>query len=167
MTIQVVALDWRWLFIYPEQQMASINEVWMPVDQAVKFEITSDAPMNSFWVPQLGGQIYAMPGMGTQLHLMADKAGTYYGSSANISGEGFADMRFKVMATNRKEFDNWVAVAQKANPLDQAAYNYVSSLGRAKDGINVYGKPMPNLYNSIINKYMSMDESTHMDMEGM
>jgi cytochrome o ubiquinol oxidase subunit 2 len=94
--IQVVALQWKWLFIYPEQNVATVNYVQIPVNRPVTFTITSDAPMNSLWIPQLGGQIYAMSGMSTQLHLIANHAGSYNGSSANISGEGFAGMRFKV-----------------------------------------------------------------------
>jgi len=90
LTIEVVALQWKWLFIYPEQGIASVNLVGLPVDTPINFEITSDAPMNSFWLPQLGGQVYAMSGMSSELHLMADEPGTYNGVSANISGEGFA-----------------------------------------------------------------------------
>jgi cytochrome o ubiquinol oxidase subunit 2 len=84
LTIQVVALDWKWLFIYPQQGVASVNFVQFPANQPVRFQITADAPMNSFWIPQLGGQIYAMPGMATELNLSADQNGNYYGSSAHI-----------------------------------------------------------------------------------
>ena len=92
--IQVVALQWKWLFIYPEQKIATINFVQFPEKTPINFELTADAPMNSFWIPQLGGQIYAMPGMSTKLHLIANEAGSYRGSSSNISGNGFAGMIF-------------------------------------------------------------------------
>jgi cytochrome o ubiquinol oxidase subunit 2 len=96
--VQVVALDWKWLFIYPEQGIASVNQLTIPVGTPVSFELTSSGVMNSFFVPQLGSQIYTMAGMVTRLHLQADHAGTYRGLSANYSGEGFADMRFRVEA---------------------------------------------------------------------
>lgn len=111
--IQVVALRWKWLFIYPDQKIATINYVQFPQDTPVNFEITSDAPMNSFWIPSLGGQIYAMSGMVTKLHLIADEAGEYRGSSANISGEGFSGMKFTAEATPDAAFDNWVKDSQK------------------------------------------------------
>jgi cytochrome o ubiquinol oxidase subunit 2 len=88
--IQVIALRWKWLFIYPEQKIATVNFFQFPEKTPINFEITSDAPMNSFWLPELGGQIYAMPGMSTKLHLIADTEGSYRGSSANISGTGFS-----------------------------------------------------------------------------
>jgi cytochrome o ubiquinol oxidase subunit 2 len=102
--VQVVALDWKWLFIYPKQSIATVNFVEFPVNTPVDFKITSDAPMNSFWIPQLGSQIYAMPGMSTQLHLMAGKAGSYNGKSANISGKGFAGMTFTAKAASNDDF---------------------------------------------------------------
>lgn len=112
MTIQVVALQWKWLFIYPEEQVASVNFFQFPVGVPVRFEITADAPMNSFWIPHLGGQIYAMPGMRTLLHLIADEAGEYRGSSANLSGEGFAGMVFIAKASTEEEFQNWIFQAK-------------------------------------------------------
>ena len=113
--IQVVALDWKWLFIYPEQGVASVNYVQFPVDQPVQFEITSNGPMNSFWIPQLGSQIYAMAGMSTHLNLEANQAGNYRGSSANISGKGFAGMDFTARASSNTEFNDWVAGTQSAS----------------------------------------------------
>jgi cytochrome o ubiquinol oxidase subunit II len=110
----VVALQWKWLFIYPEQGVASVNEVALPQNMPVRFEITADAPMNSFWIPQLGGQIYAMSGMSTELNLIADKVGDYNGVSANISGEGFADMHFKAKAMTTADFAAWVQQAHNA-----------------------------------------------------
>ncbi len=112
MTVQVIALRWKWLFIYPEQGIASVNFVQFPEQVPIKFEITSDAPMNSFWIPQLGGQIYAMPGMMSQINLIADERGVFSGSSANLSGKGFAGMRFVAKASSQAEFDQWVVSVQ-------------------------------------------------------
>jgi cytochrome o ubiquinol oxidase subunit 2 len=123
LTIQVVALQWKWLFIYPQQNFATVNYVKFPVDQPVRFEITADAPMNSFWIPRLGGQIYAMPGMVTKLNLKADQAGSYPGSSANISGTGFTEMRFTAEAAQADDFTAWVRANQRAaNPLTNDSY---------------------------------------------
>lgn len=113
--VQVVALQWKWLFIYPDQNIAAVNYVQFPEDTPINFEVTSDAPMNSFWIPSLGGQIYAMSGMVTKLHLIADQTGVYRGSSANISGRGFSGMKFVAESTSKETFENWVKKAQK-NP---------------------------------------------------
>lgn len=154
LTIQVVALDWKWLFIYPEQNIATVNYVQFPVDRPVTFNITADAPMNSFWIPQLGGQIYAMPGMATQLHLKAGSAGSFRGSSANISGRGFAGMTFTAKASSQQDFNNWVKSAKKSpNHLSFKAYNQL-----AKPSLNnpasYYASTTPKLYDIIIMKYM-------------
>jgi heme/copper-type cytochrome/quinol oxidase subunit 2 len=115
MVVQVVALEWKWLFIYPEQNVATVNELVIPVGKQVRFEITADAPMNAFWIPELGGMIYAMTGMVTKLHLIADKAGEYQGLSANYSGEGFAQMKFVTKAVPREEFDAWALGAKQSS----------------------------------------------------
>lgn len=123
LTIQVVALDWKWLFIYPEQRIATINYIEFPKGVPVQFEITADAPMNSFWIPQLGGQIYAMPAMRTKLTLVADEAGSYRGVSSNISGKGFAGMAFTAKAVEPEEFDSWVeSVRSSSSSLDLDEY---------------------------------------------
>lgn len=114
LTVQVVALQWKWLFIYPEEKIASLNFLQIPEKTPIRFEITADAPMNSFWIPDLGGQIYAMPNMKTELNLIADKTGDFRGSSANISGDGFASMHFITRASTQKEFEDWVKESQKA-----------------------------------------------------
>lgn len=107
-TVQVVALEWKWLFLYPEQGIATINYLQIPEKTPINFDITADAPMNSFWIPQLGGQIYAMPAMRSKLHLLADGVGTYRGVSANFSGKGFAGMKFKVDSVTQNDFQSWV-----------------------------------------------------------
>ena len=122
-TIQVVSLDWKWLFIYPDQGIASVNYLAVPVGTPVNFELTSSGVMNSFFVPQLAGQIYTMSGMTTRLQLQADHPGKYPGLSAQFSGEGFADMRFTVEAVPAGEFEQWVATARNSGPvLDARAY---------------------------------------------
>lgn len=122
--IQVVALQWKWLFIYPEEQIATVNFFQFPEKTPINFEISADAPMNSFWIPQLGGQIYAMPGMSTKLHLIADKAGEYRGSSANLSGEGFAGMHFIAKASSDEDFKKWVEEVKKSDKsLDKASFD--------------------------------------------
>jgi cytochrome o ubiquinol oxidase subunit II len=121
--VQVVSLDWKWLFVYPEQGVASVNQLTIPVGRPVSFELTSSGVMNSFFVPQLAGQIYTMAGMVTRLNLQADHSGTYRGMSANFSGEGFADMHFNVGAVPPEKFEQWVASTLNAGPvLDAQAY---------------------------------------------
>jgi cytochrome o ubiquinol oxidase subunit 2 len=155
--IQVIALQWKWLFIYPGQDIATVNYVQFPEDTPVDFEITADAPMNSFWIPQLGGQIYAMSGMSTHLNLMADQTGTYNGSSANMSGEGFAGMKFKATSLTSAEFDSWVKSVHEstaAERLDQAAYDKLAE--PTKDVLpSYYSSRQENLYDTVVMKYMS------------
>jgi cytochrome o ubiquinol oxidase subunit 2 len=154
-TIQVIALQWKWLFIYPEQRIASVNYVQFPANTPVDFEITADAPMNSFWIPRLGGQIYAMSGMTTHLHLMADQPGKFQGTSANLSGSGFAGMRFTAEAATDNSFKDWVTATQsKPASLTTAAYNTLARPGTAQPG-QQYGSYEHNLYDTVVMKYMS------------
>lgn len=121
--VQVVALDWKWLFIYPGSRIATVNQVVMPQGVPVDFNLTSDTVMNSFWIPQLGGQIYAMPGMSTQLYLEADKLGSFSGSPANISGAGFSRMMFTAKSVTPQQFTQFILTAQRQrNPLTTASY---------------------------------------------
>ena len=130
--IQVVSLDWKWLFIYPEQGIASVNHLTIPVGTPVSFELTSSGVMNSFFVPQLAGQIYTMAGMVTRLHLRADYSGTYRGMSANYSGAGFSDMVFKVDAVAPDSFAQWAAAARSVGPvLDAQTYAALIKPSRA------------------------------------
>jgi cytochrome o ubiquinol oxidase subunit II len=130
--VQVVALPWKWLFIYPEEGVASTNELVLPAGRPVEFQITADAPMNSFWIPALGGQIYAMSGMVTKLHLIADEEGTYWGRSANYSGEGFADMTFPVRAMGEEDYQIWLGqVRASSRALDEDEYIALATPGPA------------------------------------
>ena len=115
--VQVVSLDWKWLFIYPEEGIATVNQLTIPVGKQVEFKLTSSGVMNSFFVPQLAGQIYTMAGMVTSLHLQADQPGTYRGLSAQFSGDGFSDMRFSVNAVSDEDYSRWVGVARSAGPV--------------------------------------------------
>jgi len=122
-TVDVVALDWKWLFIYPDLHIATVNEIAFPSGAPVNFRITSASVMNSFFIPQLGGQIYAMPGMQTKLSLIANAAGAYDGISANYSGDGFSDMKFRAVAMSEHGFDAWVEkVRRSSKRLDFDAY---------------------------------------------
>ncbi len=162
-TIQVVALDWKWLFIYPQQGIATVNYVEFPANTPVNFQITADAPMNSFWIPDLGGQIYAMPGMETQLNLMAETQGDYNGSSANISGAGFSGMKFIAHAASQTDFDQWVLENQK-DPIHLTAEEYEQLSQPSTNNLPAYYTLAENnLFNSIISKYMSpVSEPTSM-----
>lgn len=123
LTIEAIALDWKWLFIYPDQNIATINFVQIPAHVPVQFLITSDAPMNSLEIPQLAGQIYAMAGMQTKLNLMANEIGDYSGLSTNYSGNGFAGMGFIVRASSKDQFDQWVSTVQRS-PENLTANTY-------------------------------------------
>jgi cytochrome o ubiquinol oxidase subunit 2 len=153
-TVQVVALQWKWLFIYPEQDIATVNYVQFPEDTPVNFVITSDAPMNSFWIPNLGGQVYAMAGMSTKLHLMADKPGTYRGSSANLSGEGFANMHFLARSTTATDFDAWVEkVRMSPTALHSGEYRLLAEPSEELRE-TAYAPVETGLYDTIVMKYM-------------
>ena len=150
--IQVVSLDWKWLFIYPEQGVASVNRLVVPAGAPLHFSITSSGVMNSFFVPQLGSQIYAMAGMTTQLYLQADKPGTYPGRSVQFSGDGFSDMRFDVVALEPAAFDDWVKQTKAAGgTLDPGSYATL-----AKPGIvtqpSAYGTVAPGMFESAIHQ---------------
>jgi cytochrome o ubiquinol oxidase subunit II len=151
--VEVVALDWKWLFIYPELGIASINQLEFPVGTPVNFKITSDSVMNSFFIPQLGGQIYAMAGMQTRLHLIADEAGDYAGMSANFSGEGFSDMKFRAVATTPEAFAAWVKTV-KGSPAELDGVNYASVAAPSdKHPVQYFSKVDANLFQKIVASY--------------
>jgi cytochrome o ubiquinol oxidase subunit 2 len=166
--VQVVSLDWKWLFIYPDLHIASVNFLQFPVNTPVNFQLTSDAPMNSFWIPSLGGQIYTMTGMSTQLHLMADTKGDYHGASANISGVGFAGMQFVARASSKTDFDKWVREAQHSNNLLDASQYATLVKPSQNNPATSYRLMQSNLYDTILMKYMAPDTTNTMpDMPGM
>lgn len=154
MTVQVVALQWKWLFIYPEQNIATINYLQIPEKTPINFEITADAPMNSFWIPQLGGQIYAMPAMRSKLHLIADTVGNYRGCSSNISGSGFAGMYFDVKASSQADFDEWVGQVKKTpQHLSLDVYNALVEPSQFVP-VSYYVLTERDLFNQVLMKYM-------------
>lgn len=150
-TIQVTSLNWKWLFQYPDQKIATVNYVEIPAGVPVQFVLTADAPMNSFWVPELGGQEYTMPGMAMGLWLQADKPGEYFGTGANFTGEGFAHMQFKVIAKPQTEFNQWVnEIKQKAPALTMEGYEKLKQPGTAtKADFSSYPD---GLFKEIVNK---------------
>jgi cytochrome o ubiquinol oxidase subunit 2 len=150
--VDVVALDWKWLFIYPGEGIATVNQLVVPAATPVEFRLTSATVMNSFFVPQLGSQIYTMSGMETHLHLLADNPGEYPGISANFSGDGFADMRFTVKAVPPGDFTAWVKqVSGTAVALDATAY---AALAKPSEGVPpaAYGTVKPKLFERILNE---------------
>jgi cytochrome o ubiquinol oxidase subunit 2 len=163
--VDVVSLDWKWLFIYPDQGIASVNRLVAPAGTPIHFHLTSATVMNSFFIPQLGSQIYAMAGMQTRLHLLADHPGTYRGISANFSGDGFSDMNFNAIATDQAGFDAWVQKVRASGAvLDGAA---MGKLEQASQDVpvsyfgSVQGDPYEDLVSSFMGKAMSMQEATH------
>ncbi|CAD83316.1 cytochrome o ubiquinol oxidase subunit II [Candidatus Blochmanniella floridana] len=155
-TIHVIALDWKWLFIYPQYNIAVINELVFPTNVPVHFNITSNAVMNSFFIPQLGSQIYAMAGMCTQLNLIANTSGKYKGISSNFSGRGFSGMKFAVTATkNYEEFDKWIKTAQlsKNHILNINTYEKLAKPSEFHP-ITYFANIKPNLFYEVINKFI-------------
>jgi cytochrome o ubiquinol oxidase subunit 2 len=146
--VDVVALDWKWLFIYPDQSIAAVNQLTIPVDTPVAFRLTSATVMNSFFVPQLGSQIYTMGGMTTRLNLLASEPGEYPGISANFSGDGFARMRFVVKAVPAGDFEAWVKQVQgSGSALDDAGFAELAKPGTAPP--TTYRSVAPTLFERI------------------
>lgn len=151
--VQVVAQDWKWLFIYPEQEIAVVNELVFPSEAPLSLDVTSDTVMNSFYIPELGGQIYAMAGMRTQLNLLADEPGTFRGRNTQYSGDGFPHQHFQARATTREAFDEWVdAVRQSGQPLDAEAYDKLAE-PTIRHPVAYYSGVGPDLFQDIIEKY--------------
>jgi cytochrome o ubiquinol oxidase subunit 2 len=147
--IEVVSLDWRWLFIYPAQGIATVNQLRVPAGVPIHFRLTSSSVMNSFFIPQLGSQIYTMPGMTTQLNLEADDAGTYKGLSAQFSGDGFSDMRFALVATSPAQFQQWLgATRARGGTLDKLAFADLLRPSHAAGSLS-YGQVDPELFNIV------------------
>jgi cytochrome o ubiquinol oxidase subunit 2 len=153
--IQVVALDWKWLFIYPELGIASVNFFQIPKRTPIHFSLSADgSPMNSFWLPQLSGQIYCMTGMTTPLHIMADETGEYTGRAAEINGEGFADMTFLAKSTSPDEFEDWVESVRQS-PLQLTDPIYQELVKRSQNNpIALYSYVEEDLFDKIIMKHM-------------
>ncbi|WP_455478805.1 ubiquinol oxidase subunit II [Bartonella sp. B10] len=165
--VDAVALDWKWLFIYPEYNIASINEIYAPEGRQVLLQLTSESSLNAFWVPKLGTVLYAMPQMSAKLHLLADEKGVFQGSSANYSGDGFAGMRFQWHSVSLQDFKDWVVKARAGGQvLDRKSYRQLSVAPRMgdiaakeKDAEVRYFAPVEKrLYYRIVNR--CVDENT-------
>jgi cytochrome o ubiquinol oxidase subunit 2 len=157
--IQVVSLDWKWLFIYPEQGIASVNRLTIPVGTPVSLELTSSGVMNSFFVPQLAGQIYTMANMVTRLNLQADHPGKYHGLSAQFSGDGFADMHFIADAVPAEQFAQWVAATRNTGPvLNAQTYTDLAKPSKAVVPFT-YRSVAPDLFSGIVHAAMQSDDA--------
>ncbi|WP_168429160.1 cytochrome o ubiquinol oxidase subunit II [Erwinia amylovora] len=172
--IEVVSLDWKWLFIYPEQGIATVNQIAFPANRPVSFKITSNSVMNSFFIPTLGSQIYAMAGMQTKLHLIANEAGTFDGISSSFSGSGFSGMKFKAIATpDEATFDQWVAKA-KQSPDTLMTMDDFTKLAAPSENhpVEFFSSVKPELFKDIIGQFQmnhggSMEMSHGKGHEGM
>lgn len=153
--VQVIAQDWKWLFVYPDYNIASVNELAFPSNRPLSLEITSDTVMNSFMVPALGGQIYAMAGMTTRLQLLADENGSFTGRNTQFSGDGFSDQHFQAVAMTEQDFNAWVtARKQSTEKLDGARYLKLAAKSVAHP-VEYFASVVPNLFKGIIAKYTS------------
>jgi len=151
--VDVVSFDWKWLFIYPEQHIATVNQLVLPVDRPVNFRLTSDTVMTSFFIPRLGSQIYAMAGMKTRLNLLADRPGTFNGLNIQFSGRGYSDMKFQVIANHEADFENWVTSVQKSKQkLDMTALAKLKKPSVA-DPVVHYGWVKPQMFQTILDQY--------------
>lgn len=171
LTVEVVAMDWKWLFLYPEYGIASLNEFAAPVDRPITFKITASSVMNSFYIPALAGQVYAMAGMQTKLHAVINKEGAYEGFSANYSGPGFSHMHFDFHGLSRQNFDAWIAkVKAGGTPLGRAEY-LVLEKPSEKEPVRYFSQVDPQLYSAILNmcvdtRKMCMHDMMHVDLKG-
>ena len=170
-TIEVVAMDWKWLFIYPEQGIATVNELAAPVDRPIRFKLTASTVMNAFYIPELAGMIYTMPGMQTELNAVINKPGTFEGFSANYSGAGFSGMRFKFHATDASGFDAWVTgVRSDGGALDRMRYLELEKPSQ-REPAQHFASVDADLYDAVLNRCvdprrMCMHEMMAIDAEG-
>jgi cytochrome o ubiquinol oxidase subunit 2 len=171
LTVEVVALDWKWLFFYPEHGIATVNELAAPVDRPLEFKITSSTVMNTFYVPALAGMIYAMPGMETKLYAVINKEGVYDGLSANYSGSGFSRMTFKFLGQSPDGFDGWIAKA-KAQGGDLSRESYLQlERPSEQEPVRYYARVAEGLYSAILNMCavpgkMCLNEMMQIDARG-
>lgn len=164
LTVEVVALDWKWLFIYPEQGIATVNELAAPVDVPIRFKITSSSVMNSFYIPALAGQIYAMPGMQTKLNAVINHAGEFEGFSANYSGAGFSDMRFRFRGVDDKGFGDWVQGAiRKGSTLGREEY-LVLERPSEREAVRYFRDIPSDLFGAILNMCVDRAKMCTRDM---
>jgi cytochrome o ubiquinol oxidase subunit 2 len=166
LNVEVVALDWKWLFIYPDHNIAVVNELAAPVDTPIHFKITASSVMNSFFVPALAGQIYAMPSMATSLHAVINRPGEYAGFSANYSGAGFSDMRFKFLGMSAADFDRWVQKAKAGGALSRGIYMQLERPSE-REPVRRYGAVAPDLFDAIVNRCVDQGQRCLREMMAM
>ena len=155
-SIEVVSLDWKWLFIYPDYDVATVNQLAFPTKVPLSFRITSDTVLTAFFIPQLGSQIYAMAGRQSRLHLMADESGIYAGHNQQFSGSGYADMHFEAIATPRQQFEAWVQKArQSPDQLDLVRYEEIKKPTSGYP-VTYFSSVTPGLFDHIIREYLPM-----------
>ncbi len=171
LTVEVVALDWKWLFFYPDYGIATVNEMAAPVDVPINFKLTASSVMNSFYVPALAGMIYTMPGMQTRLHAVINKKGEYEGLSSNYSGDGFSHMRFKFHGLDQAGFDRWIArVKSNGTMLNRDAYLKLEKPS-TKEPVRYFSSVEDGLFEAVLNMcvrpgQMCMRDMMHIDMMG-
>ena len=169
--VEVVALDWKWLFIYPEQGIATVNEMAAPVDRPIHFKLTASSVMNAFYVPELAGMIYTMPGMQTELNAVINKPGVYGGKSSHYSGAGFAGMTFKFHGLENDQFDQWVAKAKtEGKALTRDAYLDLAKPSE-RNPVERFATVDEGLYSKVLNRCvedgkMCMNEMMAIDAAG-
>jgi cytochrome o ubiquinol oxidase subunit II len=160
--VDVVAMDWKWLFIYPEQGIATVNDMAAPVDRPIQFKLTASSVMNSFFIPALAGQVYAMPNMQTQLQAVMNKPGDFEGFSANFSGDGFSEMKFTFHAVSDDAFAQWVAQAKgSSDALNRDAYVKLLAPS-SSDPVHRYGSIDATLYQAILTNCVQPDSMSCM-----
>jgi len=167
LNIEVVALDWKWLFIYPDHGIAVVNELAAPVDIPIRFKITASSVMNSFFIPALAGQIYAMPSMATTLHAVINRPGEYEGFSANYSGAGFSDMRFKFLGVGAGDFDRWLQKAKASkDELTRDAYLQLEKPSE-REPVRRYRAVAPDLFDAVVNRCVDQGKMCLREMMAM
>ena len=169
LTVEVVALDWKWLFIYPELGIATVNELAAPVNVPIRFKITASSVMNSFFIPALAGQIYAMPGMETSMHAVINQPGDFDGFSANYSGAGFSDMRFKFHGMSADDFGRWVQRTKASSSVLKRADYVQLALPTQREPAKLYREVDSDLFHAIVNRCIApqsvcMDATMAADM---
>ncbi|MEJ2644097.1 MAG: ubiquinol oxidase subunit II [Gammaproteobacteria bacterium] len=158
--VEAIAMDWKWLFIYPDQHIATVNQLEFPANVPVNFRITSDTVMTSFFIPRLGSQIYAMAGMQTRDSLLATEPGTYVGRNCQFSGRGFSNMQFNAIATSPQQFKNWVEkIKQSGSNLGMAKLKELEKPSRVNP-VTYYSSVRPHLFDYIIHKYVGGGTAT-------
>ena len=158
--MDVIATDWKWVFVYPDLGIATVNQLNFPVDRPLAFNITSNSTMNTFFIPQLGGQIYAMAGMRTQLHLIANEPGQFRGMSGNYSGHGFSNMKFIATASSNEDFERWVAEVRSApDALSFAEFKALAAPSRNAP-VQHFSSVEPLLFKKVIDQFIGVGENT-------